>query len=122
MPNSIGSDQNLDRNLRHFVASRVWYMRGRRIAVLQALFAFGVPIASALVLLSGSLAWKVWTSAIGISAAILDTIFLDRLQRQLRLNGANEQEAFDCHVLDIEWPIGLAGSESTTTRTITDAH
>ena len=51
MPNTILRDQNAKENLQHFVASRIWYERGKRIAFLQMLIAVLLPLISALVLI-----------------------------------------------------------------------
>jgi hypothetical protein len=118
MPNAICTEQNLEGKLRHFLASRVWYKRTRWVAFIQALIAFGIPLGSAILLYLGGPTWRVWTSTAAITAAILDAILLDRLQRYFRSNGANEQEIYDCDLLGIDWPSGLAGSPPPITRTV----
>jgi len=112
MPGTIADDQNAEGNLKHFAASRVWYKRGRRVAFVQVAFAFATPLASAVVLWYSLSNLKIWVTAAAITAALLDTIVLDPLQRSLRGKGANEQEVFDCEVLDLPWPSGLASRPS----------
>jgi SMODS-associating 4TM effector domain len=112
MSNSIPQDQNTKQNLQHFVASRIWYARGKRIALLQMLIAVLLPLISALVLIwSQTPQTKAWVIFFAISASFAEAVIMERYQRQHQTNGANEQEVFDCAVLGLPWPVGLAGSK-----------
>ena len=42
---------------------------------------------------------------------------MERYQRQYRTNGANEQEVFDCAILRLPWPAGLAGNRPSPEST-----
>ena len=53
----------------------------------------------------------------GISAAVVEVGLLDPMQRSRRMKGAVEQEMFDCAVLELEWPSGLAGPQPSILTT-----
>jgi len=119
MKNNIPSNQDSKENLEHFAASRHWYTRGKRIAAIQTWIAIGFPLVAAIIVtVFTSQEAKVWVTFFSISAAVVEAVLLDPMQKSRRLNGAVEQEMFDCAVLELDWPAGLAGPqpsiESTT--------
>ncbi len=98
-------------NLEHFLASRTWYTRGRRVAAAQMLVAVLVPFCSSMVLLWWSTqAVKAWIAFFGISAALAEAVVFDPFERRYRGNGAKEQQVFDSAVLQLPWPSCIAGS------------
>jgi hypothetical protein len=118
MPNAIATRQNDPQHLRHFVASRVWYRRAKWDGALQATLATMVPLLSAYVLAMFGDTAKPWTTALAITISLLEVLALEPAQKRCRTHGANEQELYDCAVLQLPWPAGLAGSEPTSTETI----
>src|SRR4051794_19752387 len=109
MPNTIATGQDEPQLLRHFAASRVWYRRAKRMAALQATLATVFPLISAyfLATIPGDLT-RTWTTVFALTLSLFEVLLLEPTQKRWRKNGANEQEMFDCAVLGLPWPTGLA--------------
>jgi SMODS-associating 4TM effector domain len=110
--NNIPDNENRLLNLQHFAASRRWYARGKTIAETQAWIGIGFPLLAAVIVAwSSSAETKAWITFSGISATIVEAVLFDPMQRSRRTKGAVEQEMFDCAVLELTWPAGLAGAK-----------
>lgn len=119
MTDTIAIRQNLRANLRHFAASRVWYRRAKWMAAWQAAIAIGVPLGAAYLLSAYTdPIVRSWTTALAITVSLLDVLVFEPAQKRWRAKGAGEQELFDCKVLALPWPDGLAGAEPTDIETV----
>jgi hypothetical protein len=99
---NIGAVQNLPKHLEQLAAMRRMYQRAKRLLALQ--FFLTVPAA----LVSAAFAatfpdLKVWVVFYSLTVGILDTVFLDRLQKVWKKKAARVQEEFDCEVLGLDW-------------------
>jgi hypothetical protein len=109
MNNGISDRQNTPDNLQLLAAQRVFYVKAKRLAAIQAWLAAMVPIvAAAMTAFCPKTAG--WAAILGIGTALADTWFLDPKQSEWRKWGANTKEKFDCAVLVIAHNEALEGS------------
>ena len=108
MDNSISYLQNLPENIKKLAAQRHYYSRAKKLAAAQALLDVLTPIAGAIAvaLMPES---DVWAAFAGIAIALLDTVWLEPLQNNIKDVGARVQEEFDCSVLQLPWNYPLTG-------------
>ncbi len=117
--NTIPQDQLAQQQLDRLAAQRQLYSDAKRIQAVQMFLA--VPAVIALSFLG---LWKpqlqVYGAFWGIAVALVDISFLTPWQRSLREQAAKIQEAFDCDVLQLDWP-GLKAGQRPDVETITGA-
>jgi hypothetical protein len=108
MDNGISYRQNLPDNIQKLAAQRYFYSRAKKLASVQALLDILTPIVGAIAVLLKPEA-DIWAAFVGITVALLDTVWLEPRQSGFRELGANVQEEFDCNVLQLPWNDPLAG-------------
>jgi len=106
---NIATQQNSPRHLEQLAAVCGTYGRAKALFTLQFFLTVPAALLSAAFMLffSGLTVWVVFYS---LTVGILDTVFLDRLQKSWKKQAAQIQEKFDCEVLGIPWNHAVAGA------------
>lgn len=98
----IGSEQNLENNLRLRVACGVLYSKAKKVHFLGFTFSILLALISVIAIYF----FKYIGNTLGIIGTIwilVSRIVLQPWCEKLKLSGALAQEEFDCSVLDLEW-------------------
>jgi len=100
--NKIAARQNEQGSLTLLAARRAIYARGKRLLLTQFSLVVAFPIVASLLTLPVP-DLKPTVAFLALCIAVLDTLLLDRLQKNIRKTAAKIQEHFDCDVLEIPW-------------------
>lgn len=112
-PREAAESQNSESHIRLLAAASQTYSLAKRVLALQiALTVFGslgFAIAAIQVL-----RWGVWAALYSFVTALVDALVLEKIQSDLRCQGAQIQEQFDCAVLRLAWRWALVGDPPPT--------
>lgn len=106
--NIISVEQNSQRQILRIAAASTVYSRAKQVLAFQVVLT-----------VLGGFAWsiavarfpeaKVWASFYSFTVALVDALVLERIQSELRKQGAKIQELFDCELLHLPWRRLTAG-------------
>ena len=105
----IGSIQLAERFQIFTRASTYLYSRAKLVSFSQLVLTVVIPVILTTLAIvfsdqtTPASKLKVWAAFYGIIITLLDLIFLDRLQKELKKAAAKVQECFDCELLLMDW-------------------
>lgn len=106
--NQIPIVQNLPEQLRLRRAARATYDLAQSVVMWQAALTVVVPIVGAVAALFFP-ALKPGVAGLALAITLIDSIGLDRWQKQILRRGARISETFDCRVLELPWDAFAVG-------------
>lgn len=111
--NNIAAEQNADRQILRLAAASAIYSRAKCVLGVQFFLTVPAGLLTA-ILASQQPELKHWTFTYSFVVALLDALFLEKYQNNLKKLGAKIQEAFDCDLLGLPWRKLRAGDPVDT--------
>lgn len=110
--NNIQTTQNTPSNLDYIAAASYYYSKAKLLLGFQIVCTVVIPAIFALIAIFKP-GFRVWASTYGVSISIIDAALFDKFQKDLKKNGAEMQECFDCAVQEHPWNSVKVGDRPT---------
>lgn len=113
---SIQERQNSPESIRRLSAQRYLYSLAKRVRSVSMLTIGGVAIVGLVASATGVKHYAQYVSVAILLSWLFDQVLLLTRERAHRLEAATIQEAFDCFVLDLAWPLHRGIQPPTSDR------
>jgi len=98
----IHKKQNTDEQINLVAAASRIYGQAKSLMAIQ--FILTIPVALLVsILMALHPSWKIGLTFLSVSVALLEVIFLSRVQSRLKKQGATLQQMFDCNLFGFPW-------------------
>lgn len=103
IPNQIAEKQNTAKFLEYLAASSYYYLTVKRLAGFQFFLTVVIPILLSIFATLYPEKLKAGAAFYGLTISLLDTILVDKLQKEWKKEAAKIQECFDCQLFSLKW-------------------
>jgi len=117
---NIPAKQNEDAQINILAAGSHVYAQAKHLMGVQFVLTVPAALVSS-VLMAWQPSWKVWLTSFSVTVALVDALWLNRAQIQLKKRGATLQQMFDCALFELPWRALRCGSPIDSTDVFTHA-